>query len=34
MDLAHPAQRLARESTFFVIQAQTQTGRTATLTSL
>lgn len=31
MDLAHPAQRLAREADFFVIQAQTADGRTATL---
>ena len=31
MDLAHPAQRLAREAQFFVIQAQTGDGRTATL---
>ncbi|MFK8023392.1 MAG: hypothetical protein AB8G26_05440 [Ilumatobacter sp.] len=34
MDLAHPAQRLARESTFYVIQAQTADGRSATLRSL
>lgn len=31
MDLAHPAQRLAREADFFVIQAQTAEGRDATL---
>ena len=31
MDLAHPAQRLARESLFYVVQAQTSDGRTATL---
>lgn len=33
MDLAHPAQRLAREADFFVIQAQTADGRAATLRS-
>ena len=31
MDLDHPAQRLAREATFYVIQAQTADGRAATL---
>ena len=31
MNLAHPAQRLAREATFYVIQAQTVDGRAATL---
>jgi alkylation response protein AidB-like acyl-CoA dehydrogenase len=31
MDLRHPAQRLAREATFYVIQAQTSDGRAATL---
>lgn len=31
MDLSHPAQRLAREATFYVIQAQTADGREATL---
>lgn len=31
MDLSHPAQRLAREASFYVIQAQTGDGRTATL---
>jgi alkylation response protein AidB-like acyl-CoA dehydrogenase len=31
MALDHPAQRLAREATFYVIQAQTADGRTATL---
>lgn len=31
MDLSHPAQRLAREADFFVIQAQTVDGRAATL---
>jgi alkylation response protein AidB-like acyl-CoA dehydrogenase len=31
MDLGHPAQRLAREAMFFVIQAQTGDGRAATL---
>ena len=31
MDLAHPAQRLAREAMFYVIQAQTDDGRTGTL---
>ncbi len=31
MDLSHPAQRLAREATFYVIQAQTVDGREATL---
>lgn len=34
MDLAHPAQRLAREADFFVIQAQTADGRQATLRSI
>ena len=34
MDLAHPAQRLARETMFYVIQAQTNDGRTGTLTHL
>lgn len=34
MDLAHPAQRLAREADFFVIQAQTSDGRTAALRSV
>ena len=34
MDLAHPAQRLAREADFYVIQAQTADGRAATLRSL
>lgn len=33
MDLDHPAQRLARESDFYVIQAQTGDGRAATLRS-
>lgn len=33
MDLAHPAQRLAREASFYVIQAQTADGRAATLRS-
>ncbi len=31
MDLSHPAQRLAREADFYVIQAQTADGRAATL---
>lgn len=31
MSLDHPAQRLAREATFFVIQAQTADGRSGTL---
>jgi alkylation response protein AidB-like acyl-CoA dehydrogenase len=31
MDLSHPAQRLAREADFYVIQAQTNDGRSATL---
>lgn len=31
MDVAHPAQRLAREASFYVIQAQTGDGRAATL---
>ena len=31
MDLSHPAQRLAREADFYVIQAQTTDGRSATL---
>jgi alkylation response protein AidB-like acyl-CoA dehydrogenase len=34
MDLGHPAQRLAREADFYVIQAQTADGRTATLQSV
>ncbi|MFK7916629.1 MAG: hypothetical protein AB8G14_01010 [Ilumatobacter sp.] len=34
MDLAHPAQRLAREANFYVIQAQTADGRAATLQSV
>ena len=34
MDLGHPAQRLAREAAFYVIQAQTVDGRTATLRSI
>lgn len=34
MDLGHPAQRLAREADFYVIQAQTADGRTATLRSV
>jgi alkylation response protein AidB-like acyl-CoA dehydrogenase len=34
MDLAHPAQRLAREADFYVIQAQTADGRSATLRSI
>jgi len=34
MDLGHPAQRLARETLFYVIQAQTDDGRTATLEQL
>ncbi len=34
MDLSHPAQRLAREADFFVIQAQTRDGRAATLRSV
>ena len=34
MDLAHPAQRLAREATFYVIQAQTADGRSAVLRSV
>jgi alkylation response protein AidB-like acyl-CoA dehydrogenase len=34
MDLAHPAQRLAREADFYVIQAQTTDGRAATLRSV
>jgi hypothetical protein len=33
IDLAHPAQRLAREADFYVIQAQTADGRAATLRS-
>ncbi len=33
MDLGHPAQRLAREADFYVIQAQTRDGRAATLRS-
>ncbi len=31
MDLSHPAQRLAREASFYVIQAQTGDGRAAVL---
>ena len=31
MELSHPAQRLAREADFYVIQAQTADGRAATL---
>jgi alkylation response protein AidB-like acyl-CoA dehydrogenase len=31
MELSHPAQRLAREAVFYVIQAQTADGRAATL---
>ena len=34
MDLGHPAQRLAREADFYVVQAQTPDGRTATLRSV
>jgi hypothetical protein len=34
MDLSHPAQRIAREADFFVIQAQTFDGRAATLRSV
>jgi alkylation response protein AidB-like acyl-CoA dehydrogenase len=34
MDLDHPAQRLAREADFYVIQAQTADGRAATLRSV
>ena len=34
MDLAHPARRLAREALFYVIQAQTDDGRNATLRSI
>jgi hypothetical protein len=34
MDLNHPAQRLAREAAFYVIQAQTVDGRAATLRSV
>ena len=34
MDLSHPAQRLAREASFYIIQAQTSDGRTATLDSV
>ncbi len=33
MDRSHPAQRLAREADFYVIQAQTAEGRAATLRS-
>lgn len=33
MDLSHPAQRLAREAAFYVIQAQTVDGRDAALRS-
>ena len=34
MDLSHPAQRLAREADFYVIQAQTADGRSAVLRSI
>ena len=34
LDLSHPAQRLAREAMFYVIQAQTADGRSATLRAL
>lgn len=34
MDVSHPAQRLAREADFYVIQAQTADGRSATLRSV
>jgi alkylation response protein AidB-like acyl-CoA dehydrogenase len=34
MDMHHPAQRLAREALFYVIQAQTADGRAATLRSI
>jgi hypothetical protein len=34
MDLNYPAQRLAREAAFYVIQAQTVDGRAATLRSV
>lgn len=34
MDIGHPAQRLAREASFYVIQAQTADGRSATLRSI
>ena len=34
MDLTHPAQRLAREADFFVIQAQTSDGRASTLRTI
>ena len=34
MDLSHPAQRLAREAVFYVIQAQTTDGRAATRRSV
>ena len=34
MDLGHPAQRIAREAAFYVIQAQTADGRSATLRSI
>ena len=34
LDLSHPAQRLAREAMFYVIQAQTSDGRSATLRAL
>lgn len=34
MDLGHPAQRLAREADFFIIQAQTGDGRDAVLRSV
>jgi hypothetical protein len=34
MDLAHPAQRIARAADFFVIQAQISDGWAATLRSV
>jgi len=34
MELSHPAQRLAREADFYVVQAQTSDGRAATLRSI
>jgi alkylation response protein AidB-like acyl-CoA dehydrogenase len=34
MELSHPAQRLAREADFYVVQAQTIDGRSATLRSI
>ena len=33
-ELSHPAQRLAREALFYVVQAQTADGRRATLEAL